>query len=68
MFNLVLNHHCLHIAKGGGGSSASLLAINRALINAFRPTINAPMTAKLLTKHAPLFTEEVPKTGVQGER
>lgn len=19
MFNLVLNHHCLHIAKGGGG-------------------------------------------------
>ena len=32
MFNLVLNHHCLHMVKGG--SSASLLAINRALIKA----------------------------------
>jgi len=67
MFNLVLNHHCLHIAKGRGGSSASLLAINRALINAFRPMINARMTGKLLTKHPLLFAEELPKTGVQGE-
>lgn len=65
MFNLVLNHHCLHISKGGGGtSSASLLAINRTLINTFRPMINARMTAKNLTKHTPLFAEEFPRMGV----
>lgn len=66
MFNLVLNHHCLHIRKEGGQQCLTV-NFNRTLINALRPTINAQRAAKLLTKHAPPFAEELPKTGVQRE-
>lgn len=49
MFNLVLNHHCLHIRKAGGQQCLTV-NFNRTLINTLRPTINAQMPAKLLTK------------------
>lgn len=65
MFNLVLNHHCLHIRKEGGQQCLAV-NFNWTLINALRLTINAQIAAKLFRKHSPPPAEELPKTGVQG--
>lgn len=54
MFNLVLNHHCLHIRKAGGQQWLAV-HFNRTLINALRATINAQMAAKTLKKAFPTF-------------